>query len=512
MPATRLKVFISSVQKEFEQLRRGVKAFLLGDAVLRRFVAEVFLFEDLPAQDRRADQVYLSEVERCDLYLGLFGYDYGYEDEDGISPTEHEYDHATQHGKTRLIYVWGADEKKRAPKMKELVRKASSQLVRRRVEDFNALTSEVYTSLVDYLDAIGALRVPPFDTSPCEGATLKQLSRKRIDWFLETARRERAFPLKPNTSTKALLTHFNLLEGDNPKNAAVLLFGANPQRFHRPAETKCVHCHGTEYRRPFASQQIYSGDLFEQVDQARDFVLAKINRAVGVRAASSMAPATYELPPDAVGEAIVNAVAHRDYHSNASVEVRLFADRLEVWNPGSLPGSLTPESLREDHPSIPNNPLIAESLYLVRYIEKAGSGVQAMIELCREAGLPEPEFEQKAGSFVTTLWLDWLTDGEMGQLGLNDRQRRVIDHLKGSSGSITNSEYQERFSVAKRTASLDLGKLVTLGLIEKTGTTGKGVHYRLSKGAMKGHYRGKGRTVSKGATMGQQRGKGATDC
>ena len=77
MPATRLRVFISSVQKEFAQIRRDLKALLLGDAGLRRFVSEVFLFEEMPAKDRRADHVYLEEVERCDIYLGLFGYEYG---------------------------------------------------------------------------------------------------------------------------------------------------------------------------------------------------------------------------------------------------------------------------------------------------------------------------------------------------------------------------------------------------------------------------------------------------
>ena len=96
--------------------------------------------------------------------------------------------------------------------MRKLVRKASDELIRRRVEDVSALTSEVYASLVDYLDGMGALRVPPFDTSACDGAALKDLSRKRIDWFLETARRERGFPLKANTTTQALLTHLNLLE------------------------------------------------------------------------------------------------------------------------------------------------------------------------------------------------------------------------------------------------------------------------------------------------------------
>lgn len=479
MPTKRLRIFISSVQKEFAQLRRDLKAFLLGDAVLRRFVTEVFLFEEKPAKDRRADQVYLEEVERCDIYLGLFGYEYGNEDRQGVSATEREYNRATQLGKTRLVYVWGADDSKRAAKMKSLVRKVGSELIRRRVEDVSALTTEVYASLVDYLDDMGALRVPPFDTSACDGAGLKDLSRKRIDWFLETAGRERGFPLKSNTTTQALLTHLNLLDDGKPTNAAVLLFGANPQRFHRTAETKCMHCHGTEYRRPFASQQIYSGDLFDQANQAHDFVLAKINRAVGTRAVSITAPATYELPPDAVSEAIVNAIAHRDYHSNASVEVRLFADRLEVWNPGSLPGTLTLDDLRNDHPSVPRNPLIAESLYLTRYIEKVGSGTQRMIELCRQAGLPEPNYELRAGSFVLTLWRDWLTAEVMAGFHLNERQLKGLTCLR-AEGRLTSGRYQELTGISRQTASRDLDDMVKKGILNRYGDR-RGAFYGKAK-------------------------------
>lgn len=477
MPATRLRIFISSVQKEFEQIRSDLKAFLLGDAVLRRFVAEVFLFEEIPASDRRADRVYLDEVECCDIYLGIFGYEYGFQDAEGISPTEREYDHATRHSKTRLVYVWGSDEKRRAPKMKQLIRKASSELIRRRVQDASALTTEVYASLVDHLDRLGALRIPPFDTAACERATLKSLSRKRIDWFLETARRQRGFPLKPKTPTKALLTHLSLLDDGKPTNAAILLFGTNPQRFHRPAETKCVHCHGTEYLRPFASQQNYSGDLFDQADQAGDFVLAKVNRAVGTRAESLQAPVTYELPPDAVAEAIINALAHRDYHSNASVEVRLFADRLEVWNPGTLPGTLTLDDLRTDHASIPNNPLLAESLYLASYIEKLGSGTQAMIALCRQAGLPEPDFEQRSGFFVVTLWRDWLTSQVLAELGINDRQIKAVAHVK-QAGQITNSDYRNLNGVTRKTAARDLDGLVEKGAFKRLGER-RGSYYVL---------------------------------
>jgi len=149
----------------------------------------------------------------------------------------------------------------------------------------------------------------------------------------------------------------NLLDGEQPSHAAILLFGAAPQRFLPTSEVKCLHFHGTEVRKPIPSYQIYKGAVFELVDQAVDFVLSKLVRAVGTRAAGTEAPVTYELPREAVAEAIVNAVAHRDYASNASVQVMLFADRLEVWNPGELPPPLTLERLRGPHPSIPRNPL-----------------------------------------------------------------------------------------------------------------------------------------------------------
>jgi len=78
-------IFISSVQKELAEERRAVKAFVEGDALLRRYFT-VFLFEDLPAADRRADEVYLDEVDRCAIYVGLFGNEYGYEDTPEVTP------------------------------------------------------------------------------------------------------------------------------------------------------------------------------------------------------------------------------------------------------------------------------------------------------------------------------------------------------------------------------------------------------------------------------------------
>lgn len=81
------RLFISSVQKELALERTALRDFIRGDALFRRFY-DVFLFEDLPASDRRVDAVYLDEVDRSAIYVGLFGDQYGYEDVDGLSPTE----------------------------------------------------------------------------------------------------------------------------------------------------------------------------------------------------------------------------------------------------------------------------------------------------------------------------------------------------------------------------------------------------------------------------------------
>jgi predicted HTH transcriptional regulator len=105
---------------------------------------------------------------------------------------------------------------------------------------------------------------------------------------------------------------------------------------------------------------VFKGTVFEVLDQSVDFVLARLSFAVGIRAVSTQVPAAYEIPPEVIREAIVNAIAHRDYTSNGSVQGLVFADRVEVWTPGHLPPSLTLAQLRQPHGSIPANPLLAE--------------------------------------------------------------------------------------------------------------------------------------------------------
>ena len=411
---TPLRIFISSVQKEFVREREALRDYLREDPLMRRFF-DVFLFEDTPASDRRPDELYLDEVERCDVYVGLFGGDYGTKDEEGVSPTEREFDRATTLGTHRLIFVKGADDDARHPKMQALISKAQSGLIRKRFNTAAELVTGLYAALVEYLEVKELIRWGPFDAAPCVKAALDNLDFEQIARFIRTARRVRRFPLTEDSSPEELLEHLNLLNDGRVTNAAVLLFGKLPQRFLISSEIKCAHFHGTEVAKPIPSYQVYKGTAFELVDQAVDFVLSKINRSIGTRAEGVRAPRTYEIPKEVVTEAIVNAVAHRDYTDNGSVQVMLFADRLEVWNPGRLSPPLTLEKLRVPHRSVPVNPLLAESLYLAEYIERMGTGTLDMIRRCVEDGLPEPEFTVTDG-FVTTVGRKALAGQVTGQV------------------------------------------------------------------------------------------------
>ena len=354
-----IRIFISSVQREFAQEREALRDYLRGDPLMRRFF-DVFLFEDVPALDRCPDDLYLDEVKQSDLYVGLFGNDYGSEDADGISPTEREFDQATNSGIHRLIFVKGRNDSDRDSKMQALINRAESGLIRKRFDTSEELVTALYAALVEYLDSKDLVRSEPFDAAPCSKASLGDLDAGRMGWFIRMARRAREFPLTEGASTEELLVHLNLLNDGRPTNAAVLVFGKVPQQFLISSDVKCAHFHGTEVAKPIPSYQVYKGTAFQLVDQAVDFVLSKIALSVGTRAESVQAPVAYEIPKEVVTEAIVNAVAHRNYTSNASVQVMLFSDRLEVLNPGRLPYPLTLEQLREpmvqrQYPNCPRN-------------------------------------------------------------------------------------------------------------------------------------------------------------
>ena len=173
--------------------------------------------------------------------------------------------------------------------------------------------SSMQKELAEHMEETGQLRPKPFDASAAPDAVLSDLSIDKLGQFLARAQSLRGYALGPGTPIDAALAHLNLLDGGHPTHAAVLLFGLLPQKFLISSEVKCMHFHSTEIKKLIPSYQIYKGTVFELVDQAVNFVMSKIARRVGTRAIGPAAPVDYELPREVVTEAIVNAVAHRDY-------------------------------------------------------------------------------------------------------------------------------------------------------------------------------------------------------
>lgn len=470
-------IFLSSVQKELTAERQAVRDFVHGNDLLCQFF-RVFLFEDLPPADRRADDVYLEEVAKCPIYLGLFGNEYGREDDQGLSATEKEFAHASHLRKRRLILIKGRDDKKREPKMSALIQRAGDELIRRRFENTDEMLRLLYGSLIQYLQDRGFIAAKDFDAAACQNATLADISARKIKWFIEKARAERHYALSPDTSPEQALAHLNLLAKNSPTRGAVLLFSDAPERFIHSAEVTCLHFHGTEIVKPIPSQQVYRGPLFEVVDKAVDFVMDRLARRVVPSATSVASNVTYEVPHAVIREAVVNAVAHRNYASKAAVQVMVFVDRIEVWNPGGLPEDLTLDMLRGPHPSVPRNRLICEPLFLAHYIERAGTGTLDMIRLCTEAGLPEPEFRSEGERFVVVVPRDWLTEKVLAELGINTRQKQAVAHVK-SNGHIANSEYQRLTGATRKTAARDLDELIAKDIFKRVGEK-RGSHYVLA--------------------------------
>ncbi|MFZ5800919.1 MAG: ATP-binding protein [Candidatus Omnitrophota bacterium] len=301
---------------------------------------------------------------------------------------------------------------------------------------------------------------------------------KKYKIFISGVGEERKFPLSPDSSVTDVLIHLNLLRDGKLTNAAVLLFGKNPHRFFLQAEVKCVHLPGTEVYKPFLSYKIYSDNLFEQVDKAVGFVVDIIKQAVIQQSHTPQFKRPFETPVFAIQEAIMNAVAHRNYNVTSGVQVMVFADRIEVWNSGSLPLELSIEGLKRSHTSYPANPLIANALYYGSYIQKTGSGTVEMIKQCRAQGAPEPEFVLiRNVEFRSILPRDIYTEAALSQIGLSDRQKNAVQYVK-NKGSISRKEYVALTGVSVRQANFDLADLLKKKVFAQVGK-GRSVKYTL---------------------------------
>ena len=488
----RYKIFVSGVQKELKEERRAVRDFILGDALFEEYF-DVFLFEDSPAKSKSSEKAFLEELRKSDIYIGLLGKKYGSVVKDKISPTEAEFREAKQKHKEILIYIKGKNSKNdlnRNVGIQNLIKEIKNPEIGysyRRFSNTTELTNLVYESLIIFLKEKGVVGRDVFDKQICEGAKFSDIDDKKVKWFMQIAKERRNFPLDSKASTKDVLTHLKLLHEGKLTNAAILLFGKEPRKYFDQTKIKCIQIPGTEVEKPFASYHIYEENLFEQIDKAVIFVLDSIKFPVIQQKDTVQVKRPREIPVFAVQEAIVNAVAHRNYNTTSSVQVMVFLDRVEIWNSGTLPANLSIEDLKKPHASHPTNPLLATVLYLADYIQQVGSGTLEMIKQCKSQGLPEPDFISIRNlEFKTILSRDIFTEDVLSRIGLNERQFNAVKYIK-QQGQISNQIYQKINNTTKRTASRDLTGLVAFGVLQKTGVTGKGTLY-----VLRGHKGDKG--------------------
>jgi hypothetical protein len=181
-------------------------------------------------------------------------------------------------------------------------------------------------------------------------------------------------------------------------------------------------------------------------------------------------------PLEAIREAIINAVCHRDYTEASDIQIRIYDDRLIVWNPGKLPIGITIEDLYKTHKSVLRNRLIAQIFFDIGLIEKWGTGIQRIIDSCQKQNLPIPIFEEYQGFRV--IFRKPYAKEELEKLGLNERQIKAVEYIE-KIGSITNREYQKLTLVSRMTATRDLTDLVKKGILRTVGAGKRDFKYVL---------------------------------
>jgi len=278
------------------------------------------------------------------------------------------------------------------------------------------------------------------------------------------------------TDHTALLQKLNLIDNGKLKRASILLFCKEPQKFYRHAVVRIgKFLSDTEIR----TTDIIKGNLFSQLVDTLEILRTKYLLS-DIKYEGVHRRDTLEYPHDALREAIINALIHRDYSGTSQIQIRVYPDKLVIMNEGKLPKEVPVEKLKTNHLSVPRNTLLAEIFYYAGFIESWGHGTLKMVEACVLQGMPEPDFNEEKSVMMVTFYKDVWDERKLKNLGLKERQILAVFHVK-ENGKITNQEYQAIGNVSSRTASRDLAELVSLEIFQQQGATGKGTQYVLRR-------------------------------
>src|SRR5665647_1956945 len=305
-------------------------------------------------------------------------------------------------------------------------------------------------------------------------ATFDDIDEKTVKTFLAASQNTGRLPENDGLSLPELFEKLRLTENGQLKRAAIILFGKDPGKFYPGIYVKIGRFGKDDTDIIF--QETEEGNLIVLLQA----VLNQLNhkfliKSIEFEGMHRIEKGEYPVP--AIREMLLNALVHRNY-MGAPIQIRVYDDKISIWNEGSLPNGLTLDALKRSHSSRPRNPIIADVSFKGGYIDAWGRGTIKIIDTCKEAGLPEPEMLELDGGFSITLFKNILTEEQLTKLGLNDRQVKAVIFVK-EKGRITNKDYQSLNDCSRNTASNDLADLVRKGLFTTSDIKGAGAFYQL---------------------------------
>lgn len=314
-----------------------------------------------------------------------------------------------------------------------------------------------------------------WDSVPVPHVSVSDLSAATITYFKEQAVATKRLDQSIVTQDhQSLIEQLRLMDGAHLKRAALLLFHPDPEKFFTGAYIKIGYFRDeTDLR----FQDVVQGNLFEQVDKTVDLLLTKYTEAqVRYQGLSRIEDFTY--PEAALREALLNAVAHKDYSSGNPIQIKVYNDQISIWNSGALPPTLTVRRLFEPHPSIPYNPDIALTLFRAGLIESWGRGTIKIIEECKASGLPSPEFTDEFSGLMVTFYSGVQKSSVKSSVKGSVKSSVKILELIAADQDITIREIAEHLSISVRAAEKQVAKLKAENIIKRVGAR-RGGHWEV---------------------------------
>lgn len=300
---------------------------------------------------------------------------------------------------------------------------------------------------------------------------------QKVQWYLTRREEIRNVAIPQDMGVIELLENINGVSDDGtPTHAGLLFFGKHTQRrFFYNAQLRVVRFKGTSVIHPVIDRLECFETLWENVNAAEEFIRKNIRLLSFRTSRSFQRDDKFEYPLNALREAIINALIHRNYQETADVRVFIFDNRIEVINPGTFPEGVSPDEPTHK----PVNPILSQFMFDIGFIERYGAGIRMMRRLCREWGNTEPRYEfhpletkiifDSPIQETTYIEIDDITEQ------LNERQKNAFFYVQ-RQGQIATKEYVEINHVSRQTAYAELSDLANKGLFTVIGK-GRGTRY-----------------------------------